>query len=556
MKNILQYILAVVFLSACSQDFLDTEPLTKKVDANFYQTPEDAQLALTAIYATLTSVETMEDFFFVSELMSDHRFGGGRLDNQTYNAVSMFKKVDPNQYVNAWSTSYKGIFRANMLLQNIDQVEWADENQRKQVHGEALFLRAHIYFNLARMFGNIPLVLQSAPVNLPQAAPDMLYGQIAQDLKNAIETFPSTPFNQIPVTELGHATKWAAEGLMARVFLFYTGYYKKDSITLPDGGTVTKNDVIGWVDDCVNNSGHNLISDFRNLWPYAYANKDYGYARDNKLQWIGEEGANTETIFALKFSNHGSFETSVFYSNQVVLFFGLRDQAMVPLGQGWGAGTVNPQLWQAWPDEDIRKKGSILNVNPDWGETELDGVSGYIWGTRDQWQESGMWQKKYIPINVLDANGLRVAYSVELYGTTPNYQLENTQDLVLIRFADVLLMGAELGGPNAQAYMDRVRNRVGLSSVPATLENIKKERVYELSFECVRYWDLLRWGDAEKEFTKVVDVPVYNAKIAATTSLKFRPETGGFLPIPQSQIDLSEGVLKQNPGWEGTEAEF
>ena len=130
--------------------------------------------------------------------------------------------------------------------------------------------------------------------------------------------------------------------------------------------------------------------------------------------------------------------------------------------------------------------------------------------------------------------------------TGTDYQRDNIQDLILIRFSDVLLMAAELGAPNAQQYLDRVRNRVGLASVPVTLENIKAERRFELAFEGVRYYDLLRWHDED-----LITINRRGQANAETKSITFRKETGGFLPIPQTQIDLSGGVLTQNAGWEG-----
>ena len=146
-------------------------------------------------------------------------------------------------------------------------------------------------------------------------------------------------------------------------------------------------------------------------------------------------------------------------------------------------------------------------------------------------------------------------FSHELYSMTgTDYQRDNIQDLILIRFSDVLLMAAELGAPNAQQYLDRVRNRVGLVSVPVTLENIKAERRFELAFEGVRYYDLLRWHDEDLITINQTGIVTYNRRgqaNAETKSITFRKETGGFLPIPQTQIDLSGGVLTQNAGWEG-----
>jgi len=125
---------------------------------------------------------------------------------------------------------------------------------------------------------------------------------------------------------------------------------------------------------------------------------------------------------------------------------------------------------------------------------------------------------------------------------------------MIIRFADVLLMGAELGSSHAQDYLDQVRSRVNLPSVPVTLDNIKAERNHELAFEGLRYYDLLRWHDAEAAFAKVKNIPIETGGGATTMTINFRPETRGFMPIPQSEIDLSNGGIVQNAGWTGADA--
>ena len=81
--------------------------------------------------------------------------------------------------------------------------------------------------------------------------------------------------------ESGHATRWAAEALMGRCWLFYTGFYEKDSMPLAEGGSISKQQVIDWLNDCINNSGHKLVGDFRDLWAYTneYTVDDYAYTK-------------------------------------------------------------------------------------------------------------------------------------------------------------------------------------------------------------------------------------------------------------------------------------
>ena len=378
--------------------------------------------------------------------------------------------------------------RCNTLLTSLDNAKWDSIAQKRKVFGEASFLRAYYYFDLARLFGQVPLVTNPLPVNNPKATPEELYGQIALDLKNAIDSIPAKSF--MP-ENIGRATKWSAEALMARVFLFYTGYYNKTVITLPGtAGTITKQQVIGWVDDCVTKSGHVLVADFRNQWPYTISGDNYPYVKNNSLSWVGDAGGNKENIFNVRYMAMATTDwgEKVYYSNQFNIMCGQRyGTAQVPIGHGWGMCPVNPKLYDEWSSMDLRKQGSIFNVND-----AAEGIETFNMGADMQWQETGYIGKKYVPINIV-YNAKKVNWSVMKYGAEDNFQINNTQDIVVIRLADVLLMGAELGSSRAQNYMDMVRTRAGLTSVAVSLDNIKLERRHELAFEGIRYFDLLRW---------------------------------------------------------------
>ncbi|WP_418894106.1 RagB/SusD family nutrient uptake outer membrane protein [Limibacterium fermenti] len=564
MKNNI-YRLTIIFafiLSGC-ENFLDTESYTMQNSSNFPMTLEDAQKSLTGIYSTLSAAISypQDTHFYMAELASDDRFGGGGENDKDMQGFDHLMNTKPSRLGTFWEARYKGIFRANTALETLNNCSgWESEAQKNHFKGEAYFLRALFYFELSQTFGEVPLVLKTEAENIPKTPADETYAQIASDLKNAINMMYSTPYTSV---EAGHATKWAAETLMARVFLFYTGYYGKDSLPLPgEEGSVSKSEVIEWLEDCISKSGHDLVGDFRNLWPYTneYTVENYEYTKGKGLKWEGD--GNKETVFAIKFGTSVDWGTdfTLGYSNQYNLHFGLRSnnggESTFPFGQGWGAGPVNSEMWNEWKQaepNDLRRTASILDV-----ETEL---KTYEWGADKQMEETGYWQKKYMPISAYDENKkFTLSYAILKDGAKVDYQLAHTQDMVLIRFADVLLMHSELKQDNSG--LTRVRTRVNLPAIPYSLDAIKKERRWELAFEGLRYFDLMRWGDAAVELGEQEGVAIKNRGVNATMrafggGYKARYEaTGGFWPIPQSQIELSNGVLTQNKGWGTADAEF
>lgn len=540
-------------LSSCD-NFLDTESFDKKNTGNFPVTVADAQVMLTGIYNSLNAAisNVQHSHFYMAELASDDRFGGGGENDRDMQGLDHLMNTQPDRFLSFWTARYQGIFRANTALETLNQVSgWTSDTEFNQTLGEVHFLRALYYFELSQMFGEVPLVTSSTVTNVPKAPSEDTYAVIAQDLKTAIEIMPNSPYTSVVS---GHATKWAAQALMARVFLFYTGYYNKSELPLTEGGTVSKAQVTQWLEDCIANSGHGLVDDFRNLWPYSnrFTKPNYPYATTNNLQYAGE--GHKETVFAVKFGTLADWgDTYILgYTNQLNLHSGLRSnngQANTfPFGQGWGAGPVNSKLWNDWraaEPNDVRREGSIINADTD--------LADYIYGADSQMEETGFWQKKYIAITAFDNGALIPSYAILADGAQADYQLAHTQDLVLIRFADVLLMHAEL--TETATNLNRVRARAGLPAINYSLAALKRERRWELSFEGLRYFDLMRWHDAADALASQEGVAIKNKNVDTQMrgfggGYRARYEaTGGFWAIPTSQIALSNGVLTQNKGW-------
>jgi len=560
-SHIILSALTILALASCN-DFLSTEDLTRKDSSNFPKTQSDAEQSLTGCYAMLrylTPDNESEHPMIVAEILSDDRFGGGGPDDAFLHNVDNLTAYNNDMFKEIWDDDYKGIHRCNQLIEQMDQINWTSDQDKAQTDGEARFLRAYYYLSLARFFGNVPLITTSLSNNPPQASADEVYAQIASDLLTAINEMPSTPANELSSARLGHANRWAAEGLLARAYLFYTGYYQKESLTAADGTVLDNAKVAAYLKDCIDNSGYKLMPDFRNLWPYAnkYSKADYKYASDNDLNWYGEGIDNLEFMFSIKYSSKANWDdNNAYVNNEACLFFSPRESDgstanNFPLGIGWGAGTVSSKMlaeWKAYAPKDPRIDGSIFDVTKE--------APNYSWGADKQQDETGLWEKKYCAINYKVSSDDGDTYqniSMALYpDVSSDYMINNVQDIVVLRFADILLMHSEL--TKAVDGINHVRARVGLPAISTYSDQVlQSERRFELAFEGERWFDLLRWHKAAAALAAENGVTVRNNNVEESkdmSNIAQRVEaTGGFLQIPQSQIDLSNGVLKQNKGW-------
>jgi hypothetical protein len=530
MKKFKIYLPLLMLLSAvaCKKSFLDTEDVTTATEQNFYKTPGDAYKALVGCYDGMQRVWTEGIALpLAAEIASDNAFGGtGNSDGFGYQMMDEFDKLrspsDQNMFNANWVLYYKAIYRCNMLLSKMDQIEWGNDAALRNVYeAEAKFIRANLYFDMVRMWGNVPLVVAPTTENVPQANPDEVYKLIAEDLKFAATNLPAATYAAQDKATYGRVTKWAAEALIGRVFLYYTGYYAKADLV----GVVSKDEALGFVEDVINNGGFGLVEKFKNLWPAA-SGTDYA----------GED--NKETVFAIKYTFTSDYNGNA-DGNHWMVMYGIREQTAPPYGNGWGGATVNSKLWSAYDAADTRRPASIISIVDESIDFKMKA---------NQREYTGYYNKKYAPM----ADDAGNSTAVNNGGV--NFMIGQYQDYVSIRYADVLLMAAELGSSKAQQYFDDVRKRAlgnAFSSVVVSMDNIRKERRLEFALEGIRYFDLLRQGvnvaaTAIAENTSLLNGGVATPKTISSTKIV---ETKGLFQIPNTQITLSSGVLKQNAGW-------
>ena len=512
MKTYNKYILSAlvsIFLLGCSDDFLERPDLINENSENFYQTELQAMQALISVYDGLQTYGHSANLI-TSDVLSDHSYAGGSdaNDAKTWQELNTFSvPAQSDRALEIYKRNYIGIYRANLYLEIIDGID-ASDAFKTRTSAEAKFLRAYFYFELVRYFENIPLMtetIKGSDETVAQADPVDVYNLIASDLYDAIAGLPST----IASADLGRLSKAAAQTYLGRVFLFYNGVYGADLMA----GDVTLNRaaVLAQMEDVVANSGHELLDDYALLF---------------RLQ----SEYSVESIFEIGHGDQSQGDWG--YINGVE--GNLVSQRQGPRAEysngnwdrGWSFAPVSHKLVNAFDPADERLDATVLF------ESEMDG------DPTDGFQHTAYFSQKYTS-------------DKEHLGSQGSTELNRTANMRIIRFSDALLMAAELGSPNAQDYLDRVRTRAGLPSITATAENIYNERQFEFALEGLRYFDLLRKG---LDFTaNAINQtgergPLYVGD-QAIFDVTFNAATKGFLPIPQEAIDLSNGVIVQNDGY-------
>jgi hypothetical protein len=565
--------------------------MTELSTENFPAKSSDATAVLAGIYQNLNQVMAypQESFLYYSNLASDDQLGGGGVNDKLMQAEDLICNYNADMTKDFWSIRYQGINRANTLITSIPNTKLTDD-EKTQVMGEALFLRAFYHYELASMYGNVPLMTVPSGETVPAGDVKVLWGQILQDLYTAATTMPKQRLTN------GHVDRYAAAAMLGRAWLFYTGFYCNGTtiadltsatykplteVALPNGETLTKAQVIACIDECVNESGYTLVPDFRNLW--AYTNRctvnDYDYTKGKGLKWVEDDnGINPESMFAIKFNKRADWSTTIGYANGMALHFSVRGgQALAntfPFGQGWGAGPVAPNLVQDWNSAepgDVRREASVQDVN------KLPGYTKGGWA--DFVQETDYYAKKTSAVCAKNDGSDETAFPTSgdnavpylscfeslMYGSSNwvqgnnNMQLGNIHDLVLIRFADVLLMQSEL--KEDVTGINKVRARAGLKPIASySLQALQNERRWELAFEGTRWNDIRRWHIAVQALSRQLNQPVYycgapdkNTGHNGGYEARFKA-TAGFQKMPESQVSL--GSVTQNEGWTDQTSEY
>ena len=593
MKRMIYILAAACFLVAgCDKidSLLDTTNYQKADTSNFPATEKDATQVVNAIYSSMAKyyMDPKRQPIWRNLVAGDENFGGGNTETQ---GIDRLLEDDPGNFEESWADRYKTIFRSNFAIESISALEddvFSSVEYKNYLLGQAYFLRAWTNWEMAELFETFPLLLSSEAVNNPRASVDEIYEAIANDFLTAIDLMSAKyDYTVGDGDATARATRYAAEAALARVWLFYTGFYGKS-----DMFGVTKEKVISGLKDIVNNSHFGLVDDPREIWSwtneyssgFAYGN-DFAkglntYAYQNDLHWLGN--LCKESIWVTHFSLAGSSSNGY---NRLGDYTGLRggsgkknpDKETYPYGKGYYARSVNPNMVKDWltdPDygpQDIRLWGSLfatgdIDTKVDWLQGQYIELPKFSMLTvsEDQQEDTHFRVKKYMPTVAYESAEKKTLYKIWLYVTdmvSNDTKTGDRTDVIHIRYADVLLMLDELQG--SVDGMNQLRRRAGLQPYSGySLEKLQKERRYELAFEGLRFTDLRRWypkdagkiiNDAQvgaflEHHGKVIEKGWQNVSGSNTIENRYN-DTRGFWMIPPAQMVLSEGVLEQTPGW-------
>ncbi|MFM7757743.1 MAG: RagB/SusD family nutrient uptake outer membrane protein [Crocinitomicaceae bacterium] len=485
MKNkvILLFSISIFLFTSCKK-FLSVDPPYAQDAENYFQTPDDYDRALTGAYDMLQGSFLS---LWIGEIASDNSIAGGesvndsqglhQIDNMTHGGVN-------NELRNIMRWNYTGITRVNYIMENKDNIDFPE---KQHILAEARFLRAYYYFELVKFFGDVPLIIDKRlgieeAQQLPRAPKAEVYTQIEADLNFAIGVL-----NPV-AAQKGRATKGAAQALLGKAYLYQKKFTEAASIF-----------------DEIRNSGlYSLITDYSQLFSASNEN-------------------NSETVFDIQYSGleGGGYGCLIcLEGNAAPGFQGIRQYTGPVYGDGNSYNLPTQELYNAFSPIDPRRGHTILDIEafiaaqPDPSSiTYAIGAGGH----------TGYYNNKYIKRQ--GEIGL------------PDNDLTSPVNYRVIRYADVLLMAAEAHfnlGNNllAQQLVNQVRVRAAVPGIPVqSLNDIYKERRFELSGEGHRFFDLVRTGQAAQFIDGFV--------------------TGKheLFPIPQVEIDLAGGNWQQNSGY-------
>ena len=490
-RNIFLLILSALALFSCN-DFLDKNPLDVLSNESFWATEAEVEMALTGCYSRLND----EPWFGYRRTL---------LDCLTDNVQNKYASSDYGYILSIgrgtitettgglisdmWSSSYSGISTCNNFLDNVDNVK-LNSNSRKQYIGEVRFLRAFFYFQLVHYFGDV-IIYTSCPETveagkIAKSSKEDVLALIHADLDSAISYLPDNLYSE------GHAVKGSALALKTRVLMYEENYEDAASTAF----------------QIIDSKTFKLYDDYQKMFLTS-----------------GQE-KNNEIMFSVKY--YGEDYTSM--DQELILWAApmVRQELVDDYECTDGKSITESPLYDENNPFENRDPRLSMSIMPD--TDTLFTSDGKIFNPDPTY--TGYFQLKYV-----DLSALPISTSTR-----------SEQDMIILRYADVLLMYAEaqneVSGPDATVYsaINDVRERVHMPDIETGLDQdqmrevIRHERRVELALEGLRYYDIKRWKIAHEIMPKVNDV--------GGNTIVFENPKNYTWPIQETELDLNPKLIQ------------
>lgn len=550
---------AFLSMASCS-DFLDKEITGNATDQTYYDTPYKIQSALDAVYDVLQSDSYNDQEWRFGEAMADNVLGTDEGLASQMGQLVMFRFNTSNTWIRQrWEVNYKGIHRANQVIANIDRVKLSTDaytayQQIRRIYGQAKFLRAFFYFNLVKTYGGVPIRPEVETVDslvIPRSSREACYAYIEKDLREAAIMLPVVWGSQ----ETGKVTRGAAIALLMKVLM----YQAQPGVPSEKWNEVAR---LGsyFVDDAVLTLGQVLNYDGKEEWESL-----------RQRLWFKPRELNADT---------DPYETADMPMESLKNVYSLEYRDYY--GQPLDGGSKWSYVYQWYADGEFCR-GSVFEVvfkesaDGTNGDTnEGAGMEHFAVGNTVMYATSEI-------LTSLFGDDIRKEFTIHHQGNTPDgeiwqggegrhvslkwytprkdqpqYAGDNGRNRRIIRYAEVVLTYAEALNETGQreaalAQLNKCKAQVNTINGSTKLyqpgsygyvrDQIWQERRMEMAFEWDRYFDLVRQGQA------ATVLHTFGRSRPNSRGLYFRAGVNEVLPIPQNEIDLSNGVVEQNPGY-------
>jgi hypothetical protein len=513
MKKLLSFLIIAVSVlaSSCSKE-LEQVPISAATTVTFYQQPSDFIQAVNAVYNSLRNYPSR--LMFLSEIRSDNVYPTNAVGRDPDPVNNFSPGIAPNVYVEeAWNADFNGIFKANTLLDQIAKngSYIGSTALANRLTAEAKFLRAFFYFDLVKYYGKVPVidhVVTAAEANtIKRGTVAEVYALIIADLQFAVANLPTNYTGTFPAysaTDIGRASKYAAEAILAQVYMTRSG--PTYGIEGPGLGVNEWSQAATLLTDIINSNVFTFNPSFTSVFSYANQNPT----------------VNKEAVFDIMFLTGQNPVLGTDFTWQLVPqnYFNSLPAGNTPANGALGAPSVSVNLMNSYAATDARKSPTIHTT-----------AFTYT-GQTDPYP----FFRKYLDTTKI-----------------PTSRFDWGINFIAVRYTDVLMLKAECvlngatgnQGTDVDAVVNQVRTRAGLLPLAGvTKAQLLDERRREFAAEGSRWFDLQRSGNL---------ITIMNAWIATEDAAlkKMNQVVANYIiyPVPQTQLDASPGLYTQNPGY-------